>query len=835
MDSAKTSTETWQIAVQKHLDSLSPAQKAAFKAPASAADCISIIQGSERRRGLSRVIQAIQPILEPLERFENVLDVVVQTNGAMGSPIWGPLKFAIQVGVSMIRLACDHVRTLEKLAIILQRIVDSLARYTNYESLFKNHIETQRAIGALYCDLIDLCTRVVRFHSRPSISAVFVSFDKEFQQVSNNISHHATQIDWAANAANIEEAKKAREAEEKARNANNLADVQKWLSPAMVHEDLHRLNEDLVAGSCQWAIGTPEAQAFLNSETSAILRIGGDPGSGKSTLAAFFIEQILLSHADDVLYFFCKGTDEGKNQPYQALRTLVAQLLARDTSLDGYFTNMYQKSGQEKASSFTDLREALKYALKNTSRSIVYIVVDALDECEEAEKLSSTLIACTKTERTVVKLILTCREEPDLLDTFVLPFEEIVISANDVRDPVWEYVRARVDGCSTISGTPLGNEVYNVVASAADGLWLYARLMMDEIERLPSAAAIRRQLQDLPTGLVQLYEQIFSTMEKSFTPLQLNLCRQVFLWIEMSTFVRVGKKSLTRGTLDLIFQHDNYGEEVFDSIELARQLCSPIVGFYTDARGKIELDFVHHSAAQYVHRCAEDPNLRTPKILMPQRLKELYRGNTAAWFFGSCSKAILLLESMRENTVNTGDYFEMAYALWNSLCLRDLPELSDENEIAEATRLCNNLTDFITSEKCLVWIEMAMIINYIGRWVPILYRNVEQGLEAAESSMRSSFEPFREFSRARKTLMMDYTYVIYKTSNAIEHMGDSTRGMPVPEGFFERPTARKMLELGEHWREKSYGMRRVSAPRRRPRTRATRGSLDGSTWGPPDD
>lgn len=66
--------------------------------------------------------------------------------------------------------ATDHLETLEKLAVILQRIVASLERYSNYEILFKNNLNTQKAIGALYCDLIDLCARVVKFHSRPSIS-----------------------------------------------------------------------------------------------------------------------------------------------------------------------------------------------------------------------------------------------------------------------------------------------------------------------------------------------------------------------------------------------------------------------------------------------------------------------------------------------------------------------------------------------------------------------------------------------------------------------------------------------------------------------------------------
>lgn len=43
---------------------------------------------------------------------------------------------------------------------------------------------------------------------------VFSSFDKDLLEVSDNIRHHWTEIDIVANAANIEEAKKAREAEQ---------------------------------------------------------------------------------------------------------------------------------------------------------------------------------------------------------------------------------------------------------------------------------------------------------------------------------------------------------------------------------------------------------------------------------------------------------------------------------------------------------------------------------------------------------------------------------------------------------------------------------------------
>jgi hypothetical protein len=58
---------------------------------------MSIIEKSQRRRGITQVLGALKPVLEPLKRFERVIDVVAQTNGGIASPIWGPLKLAVTV------------------------------------------------------------------------------------------------------------------------------------------------------------------------------------------------------------------------------------------------------------------------------------------------------------------------------------------------------------------------------------------------------------------------------------------------------------------------------------------------------------------------------------------------------------------------------------------------------------------------------------------------------------------------------------------------------------------------------------------------------------------
>lgn len=90
-------SDAWQIAVETHLASLTTSQRAAFVAPANADDCMKIITKSHRVRGLSRVLNVMRLVIDPLRRFEAVIDVLVQTNGGLCSPIWGPIRFAIMV------------------------------------------------------------------------------------------------------------------------------------------------------------------------------------------------------------------------------------------------------------------------------------------------------------------------------------------------------------------------------------------------------------------------------------------------------------------------------------------------------------------------------------------------------------------------------------------------------------------------------------------------------------------------------------------------------------------------------------------------------------------
>ena len=91
-------SQAWYIAVQRYVATLSAPQRAVFNAPASADACLNIIIHAQgRKRGFTRLLGLIRPLIDPLQRFEGAIDVLMQTHGAIANPIWGPLRMAVTV------------------------------------------------------------------------------------------------------------------------------------------------------------------------------------------------------------------------------------------------------------------------------------------------------------------------------------------------------------------------------------------------------------------------------------------------------------------------------------------------------------------------------------------------------------------------------------------------------------------------------------------------------------------------------------------------------------------------------------------------------------------
>ncbi|MCJ1357578.1 MAG: hypothetical protein MMC33_007574 [Icmadophila ericetorum] len=191
----------WELALEAYLISLPSKQRATFLSSTTAEECIALVSAAKdgrKRLGLTKFLDVLRPLIEPLKIFESAIDIIVQTNGTFCSPIWGPIRIVLT-------LADDHLKSVEKLAKILERIVALLPRAQTYEQLFASNEHAKRAIGTLYADFIDFCTRAVKYHSLPYYQFIRHNFNKEFEEVWERIQYDSQQMDWAANATGMKE------------------------------------------------------------------------------------------------------------------------------------------------------------------------------------------------------------------------------------------------------------------------------------------------------------------------------------------------------------------------------------------------------------------------------------------------------------------------------------------------------------------------------------------------------------------------------------------------------------------------------------------------------
>lgn len=802
----------WQNAIERHLNCLSASQRKTFVAPADPDDCLELIRQAQGRKKYDRFMVALRPLIEPLKRFEGCIDVLVQAQSGIASPIWGPLRMVVT-------LISDRLKTLQNLVVLLDRIVDPLKRFANYDSLFRHDEHLQNAIAALYCDLLEFCSRVIRYYSRSSFLNVFSSFDKDLLEVSDNIRHHWTEIDIVANAANIEEAKKAREAEQIQRKLDIRRDINRWLSPSNVSDDLTKHLSECMEGSCEWLVEDPALQKALTTSAPSATHIFARPGAGKTTAAAFLIRYLAECVAGTVLYFFCKASDAEKRTTLHILRSLLWQCLQYDGGPYSALVRWYYQSGRSVADSQTDVAAMFDTCVQTTATPAIFIVIDALDECLDRTNLLLALSRVMAASCTPLKLIILSRDEEHLPDLPSSQLQTIQLTTDRCRSSIHRYVKKRLRDIESLGGARHDEQLAESISNAAGGLWLFARVLLDELGNAPSWSEVERQISGLPHGLRSLYSSIMTRKEQTFSEVRLRMAQELFLWIDMTEYMPEELRwdghgdCLEDETICTILHVATGSRQLFNPPNLVRELASPLLEVQVtspvcafDQDGvpyqctTFAVDFFHQTVPQYLRWTADATLTGLPESLRPRRLACLHRGVTAACYLCQSEEFQGDLQRLRERPRDGifPNYLEMVYGLWGAMKLPHLRSDLDATETAQAGRLCDRLTQFLTTDRCLGWIEAAIIINYGGRWMQLI-DNVEDVLEIATDPINST-PAFQRFHSARQALMADYAYVLASTWRRSDLASQTAiRIDNMPHGFYQRPLARKIMALARQY------------------------------------
>ncbi|KAI0449366.1 hypothetical protein F5B21DRAFT_494476 [Xylaria acuta] len=357
-------------------------------------------------------------------------------------------------------------------------------------------------------------------------------------------------------------------------------------------------------GTCQWFLNSVKYQDWLNTVTKTLF-CPGIPGAGKTVLASIVINDLWRrfrkNNSIGIVYIYCNFRHKDE-QTLEGLKSIVLKQLAeRQSPLPEGLKSLYRdhKAARTRLSP-EELSNALHYAFAAYSR--VYIVTDALDECEASggcrDRFLSEIFNAQSNGK--VSFMATSRDNPEIQDKFK---GSAILEIRANNDDVERYLDDHMLALPAFikDDFDLRQYIKTGISRAADGMFLLAQLHLDSLKGKMTRAAVRKTLDALVTGS-DAYEHAYnSAMERINGQLreEADLAKRVLSWI---TFA---KRPLTTKELQHALSVE-IGTSHLDQENLLRvNMVSMCAGLVTIDKESNIIRLVHYTTQQYFEKSFE--------------------------------------------------------------------------------------------------------------------------------------------------------------------------------------------------------------------------------------
>ncbi|UPK95217.1 hypothetical protein LCI18_006152 [Fusarium solani-melongenae] len=300
------------------------------------------------------------------------------------------------------------------------------------------------------------------------------------------------------------------EHEEIAVSPKILAKIREWLQPTDYLADSGEFRRHLASqapGTGLWICETDEYKKWHDSPDHGSLWIKGVPGAGKSVMAASIIHHLKTTENCPVLFFFFRNIVAANFSPRALIQDWLAQLLPHSSKLQYALQSRLDTKLEE-----TSDNDLIDIFLNGASRlPKLYCVGDALDEMTSENRPFLDKLNSLATHRPQsLKLLITSRPKQHLQsalrDSSIV---HISLQQRLVDTDINSYLRHRFDtAVMSEDKLQMKEELIDMVAKKSEGLFLYAKLTMDQIEASladDGPGEISALEQSLPIGLEQTY------------------------------------------------------------------------------------------------------------------------------------------------------------------------------------------------------------------------------------------------------------------------------------------------------------------------------------------
>ncbi|XEV01751.1 hypothetical protein FSHL1_007038 [Fusarium sambucinum] len=297
-------------------------------------------------------------------------------------------------------------------------------------------------------------------------------------------------------------------------------------------------------GTGQRFIGSETFQTWLKTQNSFLFCFGM-PGAGKTITTAITIEYLYSEFKHDptvgLAYVYCSYQKRDEQKPQDLFTSLLKQLARAQSPLPAAMQKLYAENdnGRERPK-FEDIKMTLREVVK--SFSTTFIIIDALDEHEEWDKFLPDIIELQ--ELTTANIFLTSRPKPTLSEKIQ---GCLIYDIQADEQDVGMYIDQRMKEMMVLSdeNKELDEKdkkehrdmAREKLSKAVNGIFLLARIYLDNLMEETNPKGIRMFLQNLPTGLKAYADAYDKTIHRIRNQGQKHrdLARTALTWL---TFAR---------------------------------------------------------------------------------------------------------------------------------------------------------------------------------------------------------------------------------------------------------------------------------------------------------
>ncbi|KAK3947133.1 hypothetical protein QBC32DRAFT_98334 [Pseudoneurospora amorphoporcata] len=304
-----------------------------------------------------------------------------------------------------------------------------------------------------------------------------------------------------------------------------------------------------VDGSCQWINTRDDFQEWrdghraeghsehtINEKILAIFWIHANPGTGKSVLASHVSSQLQEFNLECASHYFHVGDTKSRSLGV-LLRSIAYQMALSNATIRERLFILFEEGAtfdmDDSRTIWTKLYK--KCILSARLFTPQYWVIDAIDECSKYKEFFTML----RGERPnfPLRIFITSRHVHDmqriqrsLEPTASVQCVEIPREAS--LDDIKLYIQSRVDTLP-IDNIDEREELATQILHKSGACFLWVRLVLDKLENVYSNESIMKVLEEIPEGMVPLYERTIQVMAEN--TLEKHIARAVLLWTVVST------------------------------------------------------------------------------------------------------------------------------------------------------------------------------------------------------------------------------------------------------------------------------------------------------------